>query len=68
MICVSSMMHLCEEGNAVLCEQSLTFVTTIHDLLERLMIYRTIMLDEVREHRMSCIVNLLVSASSSTSW
>ncbi|XP_012940011.1 dedicator of cytokinesis protein 1 isoform X2 [Aplysia californica] len=52
------MAHLCE-GNPTLCEPSLQFVSTIHDLLERLMVYRTIIQDEVREHRMSCIVNLL---------
>ncbi|BFY99041.1 hypothetical protein BsWGS_02080 [Bradybaena similaris] len=52
------MEHLCE-GNALIRDQGLTFVKTIYDLLERLLVYRTIIQDEVREHRMSCIVNLL---------
>ncbi|GFO14587.1 dedicator of cytokinesis protein, partial [Plakobranchus ocellatus] len=53
-----TMGHLCE-GNATMCELGLQFVGTIHNLLERLLVYRTIMMDDVREHRMSCIVNLL---------
>ncbi|GFR93576.1 dedicator of cytokinesis protein 5 [Elysia marginata] len=52
------MEHLCE-GNPDMCDQGLKFVDMIHKLLERLLVYRTIMMDEVREHRMSCIVNLL---------
>lgn len=54
------MDHLCD-GNPTIRDQGLAFVKTIHDLLERLLVYRTIIQDEVREHRMSCIVNLLVS-------
>ncbi|CAL1526733.1 unnamed protein product [Lymnaea stagnalis] len=52
------MNHLCE-GNETLCDQGLQFVIIIHNLLERLLVYRTIIQDEIREHRMSCIVNLL---------
>ncbi|XP_055899924.1 dedicator of cytokinesis protein 1-like isoform X3 [Biomphalaria glabrata] len=52
------MYHLCE-NNQILYDQGCAFVGMIHDLLERLLVYRTIIQDEVREHRMSCIVNLL---------
>ncbi|RUS91929.1 hypothetical protein EGW08_000331, partial [Elysia chlorotica] len=52
------MEHLCK-GNPEMCDQGLKFVDMIYKLLERLLVYRTIMMDEVREHRMSCIVNLL---------
>ncbi|PVD30241.1 hypothetical protein C0Q70_09503 [Pomacea canaliculata] len=40
-------------------EQSKAFVEVIWKLLERLLVYRNIIQDEIREHRMSCIVNLL---------
>ncbi|KAH9503217.1 Dedicator of cytokinesis protein 1 [Bulinus truncatus] len=53
-----TMYHLCE-SNQILYEQGIQFVNMIHDLLERLLVYRTIIQDEIREHRMSCIVNLL---------
>lgn len=39
------------------------FVTLVVRLLERLLDYRTIMHDENKENRMSCTVNVLVSAS-----
>ncbi|XP_059148668.1 dedicator of cytokinesis protein 1-like isoform X3 [Physella acuta] len=50
--------HLCE-GDDVMRESGLQFVDVIHNLLEKLLVYRTIIQDEIKEHRMSCIVNLL---------
>lgn len=54
---------LCEKHTDIkeLKEQGLAFVEMIKNLLQRLMEYRHIIYDENKEHRMSCIVNLLVS-------
>lgn len=41
-------------------QQGQVFVEMIRKLLQHLLEYRCIILDEVKEHRMSCIVNLLV--------
>lgn len=38
----------------------LEFVDMITKLLQRLLEYRHIIQDEIKDHRMSCIVNLLV--------
>lgn len=38
----------------------LEFVEMITKLLQRLLEYRHIIQDEIKDHRMSCIVNLLV--------
>ncbi|XP_070212219.1 dedicator of cytokinesis protein 1-like isoform X7 [Littorina saxatilis] len=55
-----TLMHLCDgkepEG---LQQQGKYFVEVVWKLLERLLVYRHIIQDEVKEHRMSCIVNLL---------
>ena len=42
-------------------ETGLRFVNVIKELLQRLLEYRKIIQNEIKEHRMSCIVNLLVS-------
>ncbi|XP_050389742.1 dedicator of cytokinesis protein 1 [Patella vulgata] len=47
------------DGHSTMREQGLSFVEMIQKLLQRLLEYRLIMKDEVKEHRMSCIVNLL---------
>lgn len=44
-------------------ESGVRFVNTIKELLQRLLEYRKIIQNEIKEHRMSCIVNLLVSGS-----
>lgn len=41
-------------------QQGQVFVEMIRKLLQHLLEYRSIIRDEVKEHRMSCIVNLLV--------
>ncbi|XP_064601988.1 dedicator of cytokinesis protein 1-like isoform X2 [Liolophura sinensis] len=59
---VYDILHmLCEKHTDIkeLREQGLAFVEMIKNLLQRLMEYRHIILDENKEHRMSCIVNLL---------
>ncbi|XP_025093618.1 LOW QUALITY PROTEIN: dedicator of cytokinesis protein 1-like [Pomacea canaliculata] len=54
------LIHLSETRDIEgLREQSKAFVEVIWKLLERLLVYRNIIQDEIREHRMSCIVNLL---------
>ena len=54
-------MHLCDgKEHKQLQEQGKAFVEVVWKLLERLLIYRLIIQDEIKEHRMSCIVNLLV--------
>ncbi|XP_041370196.1 dedicator of cytokinesis protein 1-like isoform X4 [Gigantopelta aegis] len=50
--------HLCD-GHSTMQDQGLVFVETVRRLLQRLLEYRLIMQDEIKEHRMSCIVNLL---------
>lgn len=47
-------------NHSVLKEQGLRFVNTIKELLQHLLEYRKIIQSEVKELRMSCIVNLLV--------
>lgn len=60
------LIHLSETRDIEgLREQSKAFVEVIWKLLERLLVYRNIIQDEIREHRMSCIVNLLVHISAS---
>nr|KAG5708357.1 hypothetical protein BaRGS_034388 [Batillaria attramentaria] len=55
-----TLMHLCDgKEQPGLREQGRSFVEVIWKLLERLLVYRHIIQDEVKEHRMSCIVNLL---------
>ncbi|ESO92727.1 hypothetical protein LOTGIDRAFT_232874 [Lottia gigantea] len=46
-------------GHSTVREQGLAFVEMVRKLLQRLLEYRLIIKDEVKEHRMSCIVNLL---------
>ena len=48
-------------NHTTLKEQGLRFVNTIKELLQHLLEYRKIIQSEVKELRMSCIVNLLVS-------
>ncbi|XP_071089559.1 dedicator of cytokinesis protein 1-like isoform X4 [Haliotis cracherodii] len=50
--------QLCS-GHSTMRDQGLMFVETIRKLLQRLLEYRLIIQDEIKEHRMSCIVNLL---------
>jgi hypothetical protein len=58
---VFSLMHLCDGKDPKgLQDQGKFFVETLWKLLERLLVYRHIIQDEVKEHRMSCLVNLLV--------
>lgn len=47
-------------NHSTLKEQGLRFVNTIKELLQHLLEYRKIIQSEVKELRMSCIVNLLV--------
>lgn len=47
------------EKNKYMMQQGQVFVEMIRKLLQHLLEYRCIILDEVKEHRMSCIVNLL---------
>ena len=44
-------------------DQGLVFVETVTKMLKRLLEYRHIIQDEIKDHRMSCIVNLLVCNS-----
>ena len=54
-------MHLCDGKEPQgLQDQGKAFVQVVWKLLERLLVYRRIIQDEIKEHRMSCIVNLLV--------
>ena len=48
-------------GDSLMREKGLEFVEMIKTLLQRLLEYRKIIQYESKEHRMSCIVNLLVS-------
>ena len=41
-------------------ESGMLFVETVTKMLQRLLEYRHIIQDEIKDHRMSCIVNLLV--------
>lgn len=50
--------QLCRGHNAIM-ETGLRFVNVIKELLQRLLEYRKIIQNEIKEHRMSCIVNLL---------
>ena len=60
-VLLRSLMHLCDgKEHRQLQEQGKAFVEVVWKLLERLLIYRLIIQDEIKEHRMSCIVNLLV--------
>lgn len=52
-------------NHSVLKEQGLRFVNTIKELLQHLLEYRKIIQSEVKELRMSCIVNLLVCIMNS---
>ncbi|XP_076471351.1 dedicator of cytokinesis protein 1-like isoform X3 [Babylonia areolata] len=55
-----TLMHLCDGKEPKgLQDQGKAFVEVIWKLLERLLVYRRIIQDEIKEHRMSCIVNLL---------
>ncbi|KAL8560337.1 hypothetical protein ACOMHN_006068 [Nucella lapillus] len=54
------LMHLCDGKEPKgLQDQGKAFVEVVWKLLERLLVYRRIIQDEIKEHRMSCIVNLL---------
>ena len=53
------MMDLCEKHSSMR-EQGVRFVSTVTDLMKRLLEYRAIMRDENQENKMSCTVNLLV--------
>lgn len=53
------MLNLCEH-HAAFKTQGVKFVETVTRLMERLLEYRTIITDENKENRMSCVVNLLV--------
>lgn len=55
----STMLSLCEQ-HAAFKTQGVKFVKTVARLMERLLEYRTIITDENKENRMSCVVNLLV--------
>ncbi|KAJ8317295.1 hypothetical protein KUTeg_005199 [Tegillarca granosa] len=46
-------------GHSTIKEQGIVFVEIIKTLLQRLLEYRNIIQNEIKEHRMSCIVNLL---------
>ena len=59
-IIFDSLSQLCRGHNAIM-ETGLRFVNVIKELLQRLLEYRKIIQNEIKEHRMSCIVNLLVS-------
>lgn len=50
--------QLCK-GHTAIMESGLRFVNVIKELLQRLLEYRKIIQNEIKEHRMSCIVNLL---------
>ncbi|XP_052098499.1 dedicator of cytokinesis protein 1-like isoform X2 [Mytilus californianus] len=50
--------QLCK-GHSAMMESGVNFVNTIKELLQRLLEYRKIIQNEIKEHRMSCIVNLL---------
>ena len=57
---ISSLSQACS-GMEQMRESGLLFVETVTKMLQRLLEYRHIILDEIKDHRMSCIVNLLVS-------
>ena len=59
-IIFDSLSQLCRGHNAIM-ETGVRFVNVIKELLQRLLEYRKIIQNEIKEHRMSCIVNLLVS-------
>ena len=48
------------KGSDQMRDQGLVFVETVTKMLKRLLEYRHIIQDEIKDHRMSCIVNLLV--------
>ncbi|XP_013378716.1 LOW QUALITY PROTEIN: dedicator of cytokinesis protein 1-like [Lingula anatina] len=52
------MYGLCD-GHSYMKEMGTAFVETVQKLMQRLLEYRTIIHDENKENRMSCIVNLL---------
>ena len=56
------MLKLCETNQAVRVA-GVHFVDTIEELMQRLLEYRDVVHDEIRENKMSCTVNLLVSPS-----
>jgi len=58
----SLMLGKCEQ-HAALRNQGIKSVKTVAQLMERLLEYRTIITDENKENRMSCVVNLLVSVN-----
>ncbi|XP_060585551.1 dedicator of cytokinesis protein 1-like isoform X2 [Ruditapes philippinarum] len=53
-----TLLNLCS-GSDLIRKQGLEFVEMITKLLQRLLEYRHIIQDEIKDHRMSCIVNLL---------
>ncbi|XP_053406382.1 dedicator of cytokinesis protein 1-like [Mercenaria mercenaria] len=53
-----TLLNLCN-GSDLIRKQGLEFVEMITKLLQRLLEYRHIIQDEIKDHRMSCIVNLL---------
>ena len=58
----SSLSSACS-GMDQMRDQGLVFVETVTKMLKRLLEYRHIIQDEIKDHRMSCIVNLLVCTS-----
>jgi hypothetical protein len=54
------MLKLCESNQAVRAT-GVHFVQTFEELMQRLLEYRDVVHDEIRENKMSCTVNLLVS-------
>ncbi|XP_062566377.1 dedicator of cytokinesis protein 1-like isoform X2 [Saccostrea cucullata] len=56
---ICEILHKLCSGHSTLKDQGLRFVNTIRELLQHLLEYRKIIQSEVKELRMSCIVNLL---------
>ena len=56
----SSMIKMCE-SNQALRIAGVQFVQIFQELMQRLLEYRDVVHDEIRENKMSCTVNLLVS-------
>ena len=57
------MIKMCE-SNQALRIAGVRFVQIFQELMQRLLEYRDVVHDEIRENKMSCTVNLLVSDNS----